>query len=562
MFAIGLLSLFSVGLAVAFTGGDDDVDPDQIDDGQDQEITTDLDLQGADFLDAASGFSDDLAEDEVQEYDNTTRNSLIQGYVPTGELDEETDAQIADFLDALDPGQPIDEAASAYRDFVTGLGIEILSLENTSAETPESIADADAGADEPADADEPEEEKEYDTTTRNNLIRAYVPIGEVDEETNAQIAEFLEGLDTAQPIDEASAVYRDFVTGLGIETFGNGYAEDGSDDDVPGPPMGEEFRDPLVIADELEAQRILDEIAAEEARQPVNLVTVRGEDGTEISDNLVLSEQDQSASGESPAFTVTAPDAPNAIDVGYDDEHTFAIEYNVQTITVTAGLNSQIESTAMGLNSIDTQTFEAADGTFVTEHLLTRAFDNSTDITIEVNGNDVGMHVAEVGLTNPNDTLHFEFNQNANGAFHLFFHEGDDVDGSDSVSTKRAFIVQTASTQTGLSATEVDQIANQGLARISTANVLAEIYLGDDLVESTSTGDGNEIWLKNFINDNPQITANIEWASISSHDDTADQGAGSGMTTTGGNGSDPDAEEDDINTIISNAGLNPAFFGF
>ncbi len=450
------------------------------------------------------------------------------------------------------------------------------------------------GEDDVSEADETEQDEALLAETQNGTPievpgLTYDPDESADPEQVAEIKAFLKGLE-ANPTDDMPQRFEDFLAGLAAEaeeestdeTVG---AEDESTDDtveaedempqeVARPPMGEQYRDPLVIAEELEAQRILDEIAAEEARQPVNLVTVSNASGSEIDDDLVLTERADDASPDDPAFTVTAPDGPNEISVGYDAEHTFKIEYNAQTSSVTAGLNSEIEGPA-GLISNDTQTSEADDGTLVVERMLNKTFEGKTDISISVDGDHIGTHVAKIDLINPKDTVNFEF-ANANGSFHILFFEADDTEGSDNISTKRAFIVQTADTQAELSAKEVDEIANQGLARTATTNVIAEIFLGYDTValnEGAAERDGAETWIMNFINDNPQISANIEWASVSSHDDTPVQGgsaagaggSGSGTGTVGAGGMTPAGtvdDEDALDELFKKAGLNPAFFGF
>ncbi len=283
------------------------------------------------------------------------------------------------------------------------------------------------------------------------------------------------------------------------------------------PPMGDEYRDPLIVAEALEAQRILDEIAAEEARQPVNLVTVSDDGGGEVDDDLVLAARADDAADTDPSFTVTAPDGDNDIEVRYDEEHTFQIEYNAQTGSVTAALNSNIEGPEGTPQLVRTSTYDADEDSVIENLVWRNTFEGSTGITIDVTPDQIGVHVAQIELINPADTLDFNFDNEVIGNFHLVFQEMEDGQEGDTSTTKRAFIVQTASAQTSLSASEINQITEQGLASTATTNVLAEIYLGNDSLSvqnASQTGGPNEDWISDFINDNPLITSNIEWASI------------------------------------------------
>ncbi len=522
MFAIGFLSLLSVGfVAMAASGGDDDVaEVDQNEDGLDDIIQS----SGIELIQSS--------ESDEQAYDTATRNDLIRGYVPIEEVDEETDARIAEFLDGLDPRQPIIDAAGDFRAFVTGIGVEVIELTD---EDPEPVVtDPDEGTTDVADA------PEYDTEARNDLIRDYVPFDPVDSETEAQITEFLDQLDPNQPIIEAASDFRAFVTELGVEVTGGG-ADGETEDGLNRPPTGEGFRDPLIIAEELEAQRILDQIAAEIARQPVNLVTVSDEGGTEIDDETVLTEREPSTDPDDQAFDVTAPEGPNTISVNYDAEHTFNISYSTGTTSVIAALNSNILAPDGLVSSVTTQSTDDA-GNPVEETVFSKVYAERTEITLNVSADQIAEHVAQIELHNPDSVLNFEFGDDVRGNFHLVFHEVEEGEEGDTSTVKRAFIVQTSSTQTSLSDAEVAQIAEEGLARTQTTNVLAEIFLGtDSLYTDIGSGDsaGVEVLITNFINDNPQITSNITWASVSEHvdvDTPAATGGGAGDPTGGSTG--------------------------
>ena len=96
----------------------------------------------------------------------------------------------------------------------------------------------------------------------------------------------------------------------------------------------------------------------------------------------------------------------------------------------------------------------------------------------------------------------------------------------------------------------------QGVGATGVGIIIAEIFLGEDALEVSGdpeTGEGYEMQISNFINQNPQITSNVEWTSISEREDlvaevplTAEQtgprapdsaASGSATSTTGGTSS-------------------------
>lgn len=321
------------------------------------------------------------------------------------------------------------------------------------------------------------------------------------------------GQDTEQPVEDEGEDE--------AETPDNGETEDdASADDVIRPPMGDEFRDPLKIAEENDAPRT-----------PEELVTVTNENG-EVDDALVLT---QNLTGANTDYTVTAPEGVHDIEVGYNAEHTFQIDYSTDTSTITAGLNSTLEGPE-GDPVLARSTTQDDAGNFVTEETYRYDFGGSTNITLNVAADHIGEHVAQVSLVNPADGLNFEFDANVNGNFHLFFHESETGQAGDTSTMLRAFVVQTSSTQTSLSDAEIAQIVEEGLERTATTNVIAEIYLGDDSVYVGS----DDTVINDFINDDPRINSNIAFTSITHHDeDTADPGTDTGEEDGGDPFDDP-----------------------
>ncbi|MEP5727888.1 MAG: hypothetical protein ABJL67_00800 [Sulfitobacter sp.] len=464
MLAIGILSVLTVGFAVASSGGDEDIpDIDAIDPMlDDPEI-----MQGPLGIEFFAG--NDLDEDDREEIDAFVQN-------------------VED-----NPDQDVDDVVMGLQELFDDLGLE------------DSFVTAPEEAEQEAEAPETE-----------------------DPET----AEEEITLPLAKP----------------------GEPEGGR------PPTGDEFRDPLILAEELAEQQILDDIAAEEARQPVNLVTVSESNGEEIADALVLIEGSGEGEEVDRSFVVTGPETDHDIDVRYDAEHTFLINYSETTGEVTAALNSNINGPE-GTPQKSTSTTEDEEGNLITEVTWTNGFTGSTDITIDVTAEQIGEHVAQIDLLNSADNLAFEFDPEVNGNFHLFFYEAEDGEEGETSTTKRAFIVQTASTQDSLSESEVNAIAEQGAMRSATTNVLAEIYLGNDALFANAVpeeGEDPADWINDFINDNPTIVANIAWASVSQHDDGAAE-------------AEPDEDEDTpssgdtldfgLGDLFGGAGPNVGFLG-
>ncbi len=399
----------------------------------------------------------------------------------------------------------------------------------------------------------------------------FFPSDDYDQDQLDAIDEFVESVEDnpQQDIGDVVDDLHDLLDDLEIDTSLNSNdeaaeaenaAETQDAPDVARPPVGEEFRDPLKVAEALEAQRILDEIAAEEARQPVNLVTVSNNSGSEVPDDVVLAERASNADPNDPAFTVTAPETVNEIEVRYDAEHTFDINYNAQTTSVTAGLNSDIEG-APGYITSNQTTQSDAEGNAFNLISVSQTFEGSTDITLDVEDAHIGTHIAKIDLTNPADTLHLEFGEEVDGDIHLLFYENEDGEEGDSSTTKRAFVIQTSAGGPAITSEEFAQLLATDNGQMTGIHIIAEVYLGEDSIAietDVDEGEPYEMAVNNFINDNPQITSNISWTSVETQDDRPEEGTAQngGQTQSGGS---PDA---DIEDLFGDIGLNPGFFGF
>lgn len=372
-----------------------------------------------------------------------------------------------------------------------------------------------------------------ENVAEEDLVRINAFLSELEtmpsHEITASIQEFFEELTTESAQGDDDQADESFEDVQEIATDGD-VDSDGNDNR---PPMGDEFRDPLKEAGALEVQDVEDEIGIEdeidtedeiivgEERPPENLVTVSDGDGVEVDDDLVLAAREENAPTTDPTFTVTAPEAANSIDVGYDAEHTFKIEYNGQTSSVTAGLNSDIEGEEIpSTRSITNEDDET--GANVRTISWTKEYGTSTDIILEVAQDDIGTHVSQIDLTNPNDELNFEFDVDVTGNLHLVYLENEEGTEVDTSTVKRAFVIQTPEDVSSLSANEIASLIDSESGQTDDGTVLAEIYLGEDslfIKGDPGSGEAYEVRITNFINEEPSITSSIGWSSITEHDD-------------------------------------------
>ncbi|MCX7558835.1 hypothetical protein OS190_04595 [Sulfitobacter sp. F26204] len=284
--------------------------------------------------------------------------------------------------------------------------------------------------------------------------------------------------------------------------------ETAAETEVVRPPMGEEYRDPLVLAE----QRA---IAAMEAREPVNLVTVTDAGDNETDDTLVMTENANSETTGEPAFTVEPTDGPNAIAVNFDYEHTFQINYSEDTTAVIASLNSDIQGPEGEIVSdtvVETDS-AGAQRTSITEN---KEFSGSTDIILNIDFDQIGVHFSKIDLSNPADTLHFEFNGEIPGNLHMITEESEDRADGDNSSSKTVYIIHTPSNLTAISQSAIDAFKETDNGQIQDGIIVAEIYLGEDSVvlnEGSVEEGAYELLITNFVNDNPNITSNIDWTS-------------------------------------------------
>ncbi len=251
------------------------------------------------------------------------------------------------------------------------------------------------------------------------------------------------------------------------------------------------------------------------------LVSVATLDEVEIPDALVLEDGPETGEDQDRTYLLQAPDGEHTIELGYHTDTTFSVTPNDQTDRVSVYLNTNIsegDSTEVS-NSEDKVDSE---GNPFTDTWITKEFNSSKDIVLNVDQSHVGVHVAQIDLSNPEDTLRIFFS-NIHGFTHLVTNEVETSgeNGSLSETTRTLYVIETSLEYPELAASEIDLILSGDGAVDSETQLIAEIFLGtssldidgldNDAVPTSQT-------ITNFINDDPQIRTNFYWASESEHD--------------------------------------------
>lgn len=304
------------------------------------------------------------------------------------------------------------------------------------------------------------------------------------------------------------------------------------DNDVARPPMGDDYADPLKVAEDLLAKRLID-------RDPATLVAVTNPSGAGIDDSLVIDPTPVAGAPTEFSFSVTAPDQENEIIVGYNFETTVEIEYNAQTLAVDAGLNTMIQGPDVPPTEAVTTSLDE-EGVEVTTYLWTKSYTSTTDITLDVEPDQIGTSVADIELVNPNDTLHFDFGTEATGNFHLVFKDEESGTSGDTSITRTAYVIETPADAMGLTQAEITEILSQARGGTEAGQLVAEVYLGEDSLTTygnQNSDDPYSIRINDYINETPNISANLPWTSVSNYT-SSDLTSQSSSTPTDGSGSD------------------------
>lgn len=304
-------------------------------------------------------------------------------------------------------------------------------------------------------------------------------------------------------------------------------SSDGDDTETPKPiedtAAPEEAVAPEeVVAQPEEVEETVPPVVLTPEEQAQNLVSVVSSAGEEVDDDLVVEEGPQSGPDADRSYIVTGPENAHSIEVGYDPDTTFAIDFNDSTRSISASLNSNI----MGVEGEESEvTTDMVDdeGIAFTETVITKNFSGSTNILMNVDQSQVGPHVAEIDLSNPNDTLSFEFT-NMMGNVHLVYGEEEETVDNESRTFRTAYVIETPHYVTSLSNSEIAEIISDSgqQDQDGLTQLLATIDLGEEglILE----GDGSEEspytqTISSFVNENPRIGTNFNWISVKVYGD-------------------------------------------
>lgn len=252
-----------------------------------------------------------------------------------------------------------------------------------------------------------------------------------------------------------------------------------------------------------------------------DMVTVQTSEDGELADDLVLVEGPQTGEDQDRSFIIQNPQGVHSMELQYRSDITFAVTPNAETAFIGAGLNTNIaagESTEVTLteNKIDD------DGNFFTETVVTKDYANSVDIVLTIDQEDIGDHVAQIDLSNPDDTLWFEFTH-LESAMHLITNEEETSGAGDNVThtTRTLYVIESLAEVRELAPNEIGRIIAGDGAMDSNTRLVAEINLGTSSLSFEGGGNGTVATAQtivDFTNETPNIYTNFNWASEGEHD--------------------------------------------
>ena len=250
-------------------------------------------------------------------------------------------------------------------------------------------------------------------------------------------------------------------------------------------------------------------------------------DGTQLSDEAVLSEGPLTGENSDRSFILTAPEVEHAIGVEYDTDETYEIIYNEDTVLVNAALNSNISGSEGNEVSVTLDRTDSA-GTPFTETVITREFETKPYIIMNVDESYVGAHVSEIDLSNPNATLDFHFTR-MEATAHLFYDEQDTVEGDSFITTRTLYIVEAPLGANWVSEDAMENIIADGTDPENGVRLIAQVHLGhSELINNSDGGTSGPFTqtIVNMINEAPIITTNFYWASDNSEEAFEEDGTG------------------------------------
>jgi len=262
------------------------------------------------------------------------------------------------------------------------------------------------------------------------------------------------------------------------------------------------------------------------------LVTTSEED--EVADELVLTEGPETGEDQDRSYIVTAPEEAHTIELGYHTDTTLAVTPNDQTTRISASLNTNIhggESTEI----TTTEEIETNQGGTFTETVITKEYDNDVNIVLNVDQSQIGSHVAQIDLSNPEDSLRFKFT-NLRGFMHMITNEEEtsDDDGITTHTTRTLYVIETSLDVPELDPSEIGRIIADDGALDSGTQLVAEVHLGtSSLAIHESGGVVTSQTITDFTNESPTIRSNFYWASESEYDGGAVTTSSDDDTTSG-----------------------------
>jgi hypothetical protein len=140
-------------------------------------------------------------------------------------------------------------------------------------------------------------------------------------------------------------------------------------------------------------------------------------------------------------------------------------------------------------------------------------------ITVNVESEEIGAYCTLIDLTNPNDTLHFQFGDDVTGNVHILRFDERGGAGISSFAASSVFFIHTAAEVTELPRADhydlLFETSDDAGLRYEYA-VLAEVPLGREEAGYVTFGEGvpDTYSTVDNLNDDPVITSNIAWSSV------------------------------------------------
>jgi len=300
----------------------------------------------------------------------------------------------------------------------------------------------------------------------------------------------------------------------------------GAPEEIVRPPFGEGLIDPLDNPRPVFVPSVPEEdgpapsLPIGSGATAQELVNVTRPGGDSFDDDRVIETGPSTGEDADRDFIVESGLERNDIAVDYDSETTFLIKYTNSTGSVTASLNSDIEGPR---GAVGTSISAEVDDNGTEFDLLTstRTFADSARIELNVTQEQIGEHVSQIDLQNPNDSLFFNFGADVTGNLHLVYNDAEQDSLDDMLTARTLYVIETSAAITSLTPLEIARlIADDGSAVLDT-QLIAEVNLGFESLRTTGDPASLQpytVTVADFINSSPQVNSNVDWASITEFD--------------------------------------------